>query len=286
MNCILYHKDLYFYLSTFLNWKDIENLSFTNTAFLSRYKSSEIYHEFKILKKFKKISFPLNIYNLYICNCVHILEKYYPKIILDDGWIIVDIIKEGNLFILQYLYEHGKLIFKNGIDYIDYAAKYGKLSIIQWFNAIGYFPYTLYAITYAAGNGHLDVIKWFTNSKYPFLYAYHAIDLAANNNHIDILQWFSDSGYDFLYSTSAIDGAMRNGYLKVLEWFSNSKYEFIYSSFGFEIVCYYGIIDVLDWFFKSNQEIKYIDKCINYAIHNNQYEIIELLRDHGYIIKE
>jgi len=109
----------------------------------------------------------------------------------------------------------------------NYAARHGRLDVLEWCKANGFTWDILDALERAAKGGHTAVMDWLCNERkrigsYPgdddleSWYKYMMVTIAARRGHVHILQWLAD--HDYALHGEVCEAAAQKGHQHVLCW--------------------------------------------------------------------
>jgi hypothetical protein len=102
-------------------------------------------------------------------------------------------------------------------EVVTYAAKGGKINMLEWYDTRCGFSgklisITTEAMTFAAGEGHLDVLKWLKEKGYPICSATSAI----RGGHVHVVKWLMNQE-SFLVDSEAMVTAATQENIEIME---------------------------------------------------------------------
>lgn len=202
-------------------------------------------------------------------NQIHVFEKL--------NWECQSIIKlsniaskYGHLYLIKCLYDHGfdPLSLRYGT-----IIKYGRLDILQWFNANGgkLKPEMLYKAveynqfeifkwlinegceiccinTYKTAKGKGDIFKWLYSRGFDFDKEDSLICAQiAKYGNLELLKQAHERG--FVISENAVNAAAKCGHLEVLQWIHNNIENCI-NEIVLSNATHYGHLNIVKWYYK------------------------------------
>jgi hypothetical protein len=179
-----------------------------------------------------------------------------------------------NLDVIIYLVESKRASQSLFVKGINYAARHGRLEIVQWLHEnLPTASCTDDAMDWAARGGHLPVIQFLHVNRQEGCTTY-AMDWAAYEGHLETLIWLYENRIEGC-SHLATDWAAVQGHFSIVKWLLENKLGSV--SVALISSAAEGHLTIVKWLCE-NHSVKHFQSAILTAEHNRRDEIVEYLR--------
>lgn len=216
----------------------------------------------------------------------------------------------ADLWFLQWA--AGKNLLRSGGQELTYAARAGRLDVVQWFarHLDGVyqhqqdsktdsspkltqsniadrprgsdelkFPYVV-EISGIASSGHLDVLQWLHTTNYLWMIIKAspvAMNLAARAGELEVVQWLHTQRVEGC-TADAMDSAASCGHLSVVRWLHQHRTEGCTVK-AMDGAAANGHLEIVRWLHERRDE-GCTTQAMDAAAQNNHFEIVRWLHDH------